>query len=139
MSDHHHDHDHDHDHGDHTHTHDHEHTHTHTHDADTHSHPHTHVHTHAHGKPEEDGAKEHGHTHGATHDHGHLQAMDISQKLQILADHWLSHNIDHAHTYENWARQARESGLVAVADTLDEISKQTENINVLFEKIKMQI
>ena len=138
MSDHHHSHDHDHDHGDHTHTHGHDHTHTHTHGKDTHSHPHTHVHTHTHGENAHK-EKEHGHAHGASHDHEHPAEMDISKKLQVLANHWLSHNIDHAKTYENWALQARESGLGDVADTLDEISRQTESINALFEKIKTQL
>jgi len=82
--------------------------------------------------------------HHHPHDHGHSgcehsQSMGTVDKLIILADHWLSHNIEHAKTYETWAMQAEKEGLVAVSSVLSEIMEQTKHLNSLFEKVKKEL
>lgn len=76
----------------------------------------------------------HHHHHDAhDHDHSHPSPMTFDQKLAKILDHWLKHNSDHAGTYADWARQARENGHDAVAELLDDVIRMTEDINEKFE------
>ena len=126
----HHNSDHDHDHG-HDHSHDHNHDHSHGH-----SHDHEHTHTHSHSHDHEDGHG-HGHTHGHTQDT--VSSMTMGEKLVKLLDHWVTHNQDHANTYETWAVRAEEDGMPEVAALLRQAGSMNLDINRIFQEAASKI
>ena len=69
------------------------------------------------------------------HDHPHDVKSDLTfeEKLIKLLEHWLKHNQDHAHTYQEWAERARTNDLSQVGVLIDEIGDITR---VIDEKIK---
>ncbi len=69
------------------------------------------------------------------HDHHHDVKSDLTfeEKLIKLLEHWLKHNHDHAHTYQEWAKRARANDLLQVSVLIDEIGDITR---VIDEKIK---
>ena len=69
------------------------------------------------------------------HDHQHDVASDLSfeEKLIKLLEHWLKHNHDHAHTYDQWAERAKANDMPRVGALIDEIGELTRTID---EKIK---
>ena len=40
------------------------------------------------------------------------------EKLQILLNHWIEHNEEHAGEFEEWAEKAKSSGNAAVHDDI---------------------
>jgi rubrerythrin len=58
--------------------------------------------------------------------------MSFADRMEKLLDHWLDHNADHAATYRQWAEKAREHGMEAVADRLEEAARMTLEINETF-------
>jgi len=85
-----------------------------------HEHPHHHSHEHDHG---------HGH-----HDSRSGEALTDRDRLIRIIEHWMRHNEDHASSYQDWARRAREMGSADVAGLLEEVVGQTEQQNRTFQK-----
>ena len=57
--------------------------------------------------------------------HKHDQtAPDDLAKLRILLPHWIEHNEEHAASFQEWARKARELGLEAVAEQIERAVEQ---------------
>lgn len=70
------------------------------------------------------------------HHHHHDVKSDLTfeEKLIKLLDHWLKHNQDHAHTYQEWATRARSHDLTQVGVLLDEIDDITQTIDERLKK-----
>ena len=45
---------------------------------------------------------------------------DTVAKLQHLLPHWVEHNASHLESFRQWQQRARDQGLEAVADALEE-------------------
>lgn len=122
---HHHVHEHNHPHGvdhdtEHGHSHEGNHEHPHVHE---HAHPHGHEHPHPHGHSHGEG----GHCHKHEEKKGHCGCgcgEPVEKKdeeiLEILLDHWVAHNKDHAGEYNTWVEKMNRLGKNDVAEDLIE-------------------
>ncbi len=59
--------------------------------------------------------------------------MDEISKLQHLLSHWAEHNIDHAKTYQDWAKKADALGKKELAVTLKQIAEETMAMDSRFK------
>lgn len=64
--------------------------------------------------------------HEHTHAYHRSNALSFEEKLIRIVEHWIKHNEDHVKTYRDWIAQAREQGLTAAADRLEEAVAMTE-------------
>ena len=87
-----------------------------------HDHHHDHDHDHHH----------HDHNHGGTE-------MPFEEKIIKLLEHWIRHNEDHAKTYQEWADQAKQNQLEAVAALIEDVAEMNLEINKKFEQAKALI
>ena len=73
-----------------------------------------------------------------THDHDHhhdvKSNLTFEEKLIKLLEHWLKHNQDHAHTYQEWAERARSNDLSQIGDLLDDVGDMTRAIDNKFKE-----
>jgi hypothetical protein len=56
-------------------------------------------------------------------------AKDDRTKLQLLLDHWIEHNREHAEEFMEWAEKAKGFGQVAVHDEMTQAVKQINKAN----------
>jgi hypothetical protein len=80
----------------------------------------------------------HGHDKAHAHEHGPekgVEAVSEIVKLRKMAEHWISHNEDHARAYRLWASRAREAGCEEPGDILEEIASETAEQNERFMNI----
>ncbi|GAB4279504.1 MAG: hypothetical protein Kow0092_35290 [Deferrisomatales bacterium] len=49
-----------------------------------------------------------------------MSDVDVASRLAHLLPHWIEHNEAHLDTYREWARRARDAGLEAALDALDQ-------------------
>ncbi len=139
------------------------HEHVHAHDGYEHEHTHYgphehHEHAHGHGGHEHEAGHDHeGHGEEHAHEHAHeigetgtgedkvhedgqdARLTEVKEKLKILLPHWAGHNIEHAHTYMEWAQKAQSAGADELALTLREIAKEGERLNALFDRAKKML
>ena len=79
------------------------------------------------------------------HDHHHdvKSNLTFEEKLIKLLEHWLKHNQDHAHTYQEWAERARSNDLPQISVLLDEIGDITltidERLKKAFDDLRQRI
>jgi len=81
---------------------------------------------------------EHGDEKAHSGEHGHeksVEAVSEIVKLRKMAQHWISHNEEHARAYRLWASRAREAGCEGPAQILEEIASEVENQKKQFFKI----
>ena len=83
---------------------------------DHHSHPHHH------------------HHHGEDSSHPSHETPSALEKLKKMVEHWVSHNRDHARSFNEWAQRAREMGQQEVATLLDQVAEQSLVQNQALEK-----
>ena len=78
----------------------------------------------------------HDHDHDHQHHHGHAEQKEMSfkEKMEKMIAHWIRHNADHVDTYRDWAMQAKEHHMDAVADLLDQAARNAEKLNETFER-----
>jgi len=74
-----------------------------------------------------------------THDHNHhnnetASILSFDQKIAKLLDHWIKHNKEHAETYRDWARKAKDKDMGKVFILLEEAAAITDEINRKFEE-----
>ena len=97
------------------------HEHKHVHPADTH----THKHAHEKGKDDQ---------------HTHEVGNDELNMLNILLDHWVNHNEDHAKDFYKWYEKANEMGksetAEAIMDAIAFVKKVNESLVIAKEKMK---
>ena len=51
------------------------------------------------------------------------------EKLQILLNHWIEHNIEHTQEFMEWADKAESFGQAAVHDDIMEAVQQMNSVN----------
>jgi len=70
------------------------------------------------------------------HDNNHKSNAPLSfeEKMLKLTDHWLSHNLDHAKSYREWAEKAKTNNMPEISDLLEEVAGMTLEINKKFEQ-----
>lgn len=61
------------------------------------------------------------------------------EKLQILIDHWIEHNEEHAEEFRKWADRAKSSGNAAVRDDIlsavEKLRDANEHLRKALEKL----
>jgi len=61
-------------------------------------------------------------------------------KLEILLDHWIEHNREHAHEFTEWAERAKGLGQVAVHDDMAQavrhINEANEYLRAALKRLK---
>jgi hypothetical protein len=73
------------------------------------------------------------------HDHHNDQhetnsGIPFDKKMVKLLEHWIKHNADHAETYRDWAKKAKENDMEKILVFLNEASERTLEINHIFNK-----
>ena len=75
-------------------------------------------------------------THDAHHHHHPdppQEELTVEKKLKTLLQHWISHNVDHADTYRDWAKKAAGENMADVAADLNDAADMTIRMNKTFE------
>ena len=78
----------------------------------------------------------HHHHHDNNHHHHHNEShapLSFEDKMLKLTDHWLSHNMDHADSYREWAEKAKANNMPEICSILEEVADMTLAINKKFE------
>lgn len=52
-----------------------------------------------------------------------------NEKLEILLNHWIEHNREHAQEYKEWAEKAKSFGQATVHDDIMQAVQQMNNVN----------
>ena len=75
-------------------------------------------------------------THHHHHDHDHEIASTLSfdEKMIKLLEHWVKHNDDHAETYRDWAKKAKEKNMNEAGSLLEDAAEMTLEISKKFEE-----
>ena len=75
------------------------------------------------------------------HDHDHhndnhetTAAIPFDKKMVKLFEHWINHNTDHAETYREWAKKAKENDMEKILVFLNEAAEKTLEINRIFKE-----
>jgi len=57
--------------------------------------------------------------------------MDITEKekLKVLLNHWIEHNIEHAQEFTEWAKKAKSVGQAAVHDEIMQAVQDMKSVN----------
>ena len=76
----------------------------------------------------------HHHHHG--HAHEQPTEMTMEQKLDKLVDHWIKHNRDHGETYRQWAQKARDEHMEKVAELLETVAEESQQVNATLESVR---
>ena len=73
----------------------------------------------------------HSNHHHSNHHHGHEKVSDQERLIKMM-EHWIHHNHDHAHSYCEWAKRAKDMGWEQVARILEMVAEQTtlQNKNI---------
>jgi len=74
------------------------------------------------------------HNHHHDHHHESQTAMSFEEKLVKLFEHWVKHNNDHAGTYREWAKRAKENDMAQVCALLEDAADITLSLNKKFEE-----
>ena len=72
------------------------------------------------------------------HEHGPdrgEEAVSETVKLRKMAEHWISHNEEHARSYRLWASRAREAGYEEPGEILEAVASEIVEQNERFKKI----
>ena len=75
-------------------------------------------------------------THHHHHDHGHEieSTLSFDEKMIKLLEHWVKHNDDHAETYRDWAKKAKEKNMDEAGLLLEDAAEMTLEISKKFEE-----
>jgi len=68
------------------------------------------------------------------HDHETTSDLSFEEKLIIRLEHWVTHNDDHAETYNDWAQMAKENDLEEAGVLIDDVATMTLVITEKFEE-----
>ena len=74
--------------------------------------------------------------HNHEHDHTHeIQSnLSFNEKMIKLLEHWIRHNDDHAETYRDWAKKAKEKNMDEAGSLLEDAAQMTLVISKKFEE-----
>jgi hypothetical protein len=78
----------------------------------------------------------HTHEHGHEHHHSHetTDILSFDEKMVKLLEHWIKHNEDHAISYRDWAKKAKENNMSDTVSLLEDAADMTVEMNSKFEK-----
>ncbi len=80
----------------------------------------------------------HDHPHDHDHEHGHAHdtqgTLSFEEKMIKLLEHWIKHNNDHADSYRDWSKKAKEQGMQEAGALLEEVAELTGSITGKFEQ-----
>jgi len=74
------------------------------------------------------------HHHHHDHDHGIGNSLSFDEKMIKLLEHWAKHNDDHAETYRDWAKKAKEKNMDEAGSLLEDAAEMTLAISKKFEE-----
>jgi hypothetical protein len=74
-------------------------------------------------------------THHHSHDHDIKSTLSFDEKMIKLIEHWIKHNDDHAATYRDWAKKAKENDKDEAASLLEDAAEMTLIISKKFEEV----
>ena len=74
------------------------------------------------------------HHHHHTAAQGTSDSMTDAERLRILLDHWVEHNVAHGEEFERWAQRARGAGLEDVAREIEAAVGKLEEANASLER-----
>ena len=74
------------------------------------------------------------HTHEHHHNHDAQSNLSFDEKMVKLLEHWIKHNDDHAGTYKDWSKKAKDNNLEQAASIIQEAADMTLQINDKFRK-----
>ncbi|MCD6184910.1 MAG: hypothetical protein J7K84_03840 [Deltaproteobacteria bacterium] len=79
---------------------------------------------------------EHDHHHEHNHDHNNNAQSNLSfdEKIVKLLEHWIKHNDDHAGTYRDWSKKAKDNNLEQAGLMIQEAAEMTVQINDKFRE-----
>ncbi len=76
----------------------------------------------------------HHHEHDHHHDHKIESTLSFDGKMIKLLEHWIKHNDDHAETYRDWAKKAKEKNMDEAGSLLEDAAEMTLMISKKFEE-----
>jgi hypothetical protein len=76
----------------------------------------------------------HNHHHHHDHDHEIVSTLSFYEKIIKLLEHWVKHNDDHAGTYRDWAKKAKEKNMDEAGSLLEDAAEMTLEISKKFEE-----
>ena len=82
---------------------------------------------------------DHSHNHDHEHPHDIQSSLSFDEKMIKLLENWINHNAEHAKTYRDWAKKAKENNLTDAGSLLEEAAEMTLLISKKFEKAAEQI
>jgi hypothetical protein len=74
--------------------------------------------------------------HNHEHDHTHeiQSTLSFDEKMIKLLEHWIRHNDDHAETYRDWAKKAKEKNMDEAGSLLEDAAEMTLMISKKFKE-----
>ena len=76
----------------------------------------------------------HHHDHHHGHDHEIESTLTFDEKMIKLLEHWVKHNDDHAETYRDWAKKAKENHMDKAESLILDAAEMTLEISKKFEE-----
>ncbi|MGD2029967.1 MAG: hypothetical protein PVG86_08540 [Desulfobacterales bacterium] len=76
----------------------------------------------------------HHHDHHHGHDHEIESTLTFDEKMIKLLEHWVKHNDDHAETYRDWAKKAKENHMDKAGSLILDAAEMTLEISKKFEE-----
>lgn len=74
------------------------------------------------------------HHHHHHHDHEIESTLTFDEKMIKLLEHWVKHNDDHAETYRDWAKKAKENNMDEAGSLILDAAEMTLVISRKFEE-----
>lgn len=74
------------------------------------------------------------HHHDHNHHHDIPGTLSFDEKMIKRLEHWIKHNDDHAETYRDWAKRAKNNDMANVGLLLDDIAEMTVLISTKFKE-----
>lgn len=72
------------------------------------------------------------------HEHGHRHdipgTLSFAEKMIKRLEHWIKHNDDHAETYRDWAKKAKENDMDNIGLLLEDVAVMTGLISAKFNE-----
>ena len=76
----------------------------------------------------------HTHEHDHHHEHNAQSNLSFDEKMVKLLEHWIKHNDDHAGTYKDWSKKAKDNNLEQAGLMIKEAAEMTLQINDKFRE-----
>ena len=76
----------------------------------------------------------HHHHHHHDHEHEIESTLTFDEKMIKLLEHWVKHSDDHAETYRDWAKKAKENNMDEAGSLILDAAEMTLAISRKFEE-----